>query len=41
MVCLRNISVDPVGSGVIEDNNNNNNNNNGKAHQILPTALFI
>jgi hypothetical protein len=40
MVCLRNISVDPGGSGVTEkddddddDNNNNNNNNNNNIQE--------
>jgi putative aminopeptidase FrvX len=35
MVCLRNISVDTLHKGDIEDNNNNNNNNN----KVIPAII--
>jgi hypothetical protein len=35
MVCLRNISVDTLHKGDIEDDDNNNNNNNNKCVAYL------
>ena len=40
MVCLRNISVDTLHKGDIDNNNNNNNNNNNKDRQCTNKLIL-
>jgi hypothetical protein len=40
IVCLRNINVDALHKGDIEDNNNNNNNNNNNKYLFYSKFLL-